>query len=147
LGCPCPARDPDKRCPGSAREGMIDNAIEVGACARTRFETSWLIVKDDVGAEGGPPEVLTLGVDGDERVLPVFSFEEEAQFFLRLSGFKDGWRTSKSGAAGLASVLFDACPDARRVALDPIPEIGPHGPQDLVNLSRDEFVWLLATGR
>ncbi|HEX7170034.1 MAG TPA: hypothetical protein VF206_04320, partial [Rubrobacter sp.] len=63
---------------------MIDNAIEVGACARTRFETSWLIVKDDVEAESGPPEVLTLGVDGDERVLPVFSFEEEALLFLRL---------------------------------------------------------------
>jgi hypothetical protein len=147
LGCPCPARDPDKRCPGSAREGMIDNAIEVGACARTRFETSWLIVKDDVGAEGGPPEVLTLGVDGDERVLPVFSFEEEAQFFLRLSGFKDGWRTSKSGAAGLASVLFDACPDARRVALDPIPEIGSCGPHDLVGVSREAFVGLLDAGR
>ena len=104
-------------------------------------------MKDDVGAEGGPPEVLTLGVDGDERVLPVFSFEEEAQFFLRLSGFKDGWRTSKSGAAGLASVLFDACPDARRVALDTIPEIGSCGPHDLVGASWEAYVGLLDAGR
>jgi hypothetical protein len=33
------------------------------------------------------------------------------------------------------------------VALDPIPEIGPHGSHDLVSLSREEFVGLLATGR
>jgi hypothetical protein len=36
----------------------------------------------------------------------------------------------------LASALFDACPDVRRVALDPIPEIGLCGPHDLVSLSR-----------
>lgn len=130
---------------------MIDNAIEGGTDATTRFETSWLIVRNDLGAGDGPPEVLTLGagdgVEGDGTILPVFSFEEEALLFLRLSGFKDGWRTSKSGASGLASVLSDACPDARHVALDPIPEIGPHGPHDLVSLSREEFVGLLATGR
>ena len=32
--------------------------------ARTRFETSWLIVRDDLGAGDGPPEVLTLGAGG-----------------------------------------------------------------------------------
>jgi hypothetical protein len=63
---------------------------------------------------------------------------------LRLRG---GWCVSKSGAADLASVLADACPDARRVALDPVPEIGRCGPHDLVSLPRKEFVRLLATGR
>ena len=81
------------------------------------------------------------------RVLPVFSFEEEALLFLRFCGFGGGWHASKSGIADLASVLSDACPDVRRVALDPIPEIGPHGPHDLVCLSRKEFVGLLAAGR
>ena len=104
-----------------------------------------------IGAGGGPPEVLTLGggdgVEDDWTILPVFSFEEEAQLFLHLCGFSGGWRASKSAIADLALVLFDACPDARRVALDPIPEIGPYGPHDLVSLSREEFVELLATGR
>jgi len=108
-----------------------------------------LIVRDDLGAGDGPPEVLTLGagggVEGDGTILPVFSFEEEALLFLRLCGFGGGWHASKSGIADLASVLSDACSEVRRVALDPIPEIGPHGPHDLVSLSREEFVGLLAT--
>jgi hypothetical protein len=129
---------------------MIDNAIERRTEARSRFESSWLIVRDDLGAGGGPPEVLTLEAGGngelDESVLPVFSFEEEALLFLRLCGFRGSWCVSKSSAADLASVLADACPDARRVALDPIPEIGLCGPHDLVSLPRKEFVRLLATG-
>jgi hypothetical protein len=131
---------------------MIDNAIERRTEARSRFEPSWLIVRDDLGAGGGPPEVLTLEAGGngelDESILPVFSFEEEALLFLRLCGFEGGGASvSKSGAADLASVLADACPDARRVALDPVPEIGRCGPHDLVSLPRKEFVRLLATGR
>ena len=129
---------------------MIDNAIEGRTEARSRFEPSWLIVRDDLGAGGGPPEVLTLEAGGngelDESILPVFSFEEEALLFLRFCGFGGGWRVSKSGVADLASVLAGACPDARRVALDPIPEIGLCGPHDLVSLPRKEFVRLLATG-
>jgi hypothetical protein len=123
---------------------MVDNAIEGGTGTRARFETSWLIVRDDLGTGGGPPEVLTLGGEVEERILPVFSFEEEALLFLRFCGFGGGWHASKSGIADLVSVLSDACPDVWRVALDPIPEIGPHGPHDLVCLSRKEFVGLLA---
>jgi hypothetical protein len=122
---------------------MIENAIEGGTGARTRFETSWLIVRDDLGAGGGPPEVLTLGGEVDERILPVFSFEEEALLFLHFCSFGEGWHASKSGIADLASALSDVW----RVALDPIPEIGPHGPHGLVCVSRKKFVGLLAAGR
>ena len=109
---------------------MIEECTE----ARTRFETSWLIVSDDAGSGCGLPEVLTLGaeVEDDGWILPVFSFEEEALLFLRLCGFGGGWRVSKNGIADLASVLSDARPGVRHVALDPIPEIGPYGPHDLV---------------
>ena len=126
---------------------MIDNAIERRTDATTRFETSWLIVRGHVGAGGGPPEVLTLGVEGDGKILPVFSFEEEAQLFLRLCGSSGGWHASKCGIADLALVLSDACSEVRSGALDPIPEIGPYGPHYLVSLSRETFVGLLATGR
>ena len=51
------------------------------------------------------------------------------------------------GIEALASVLSDACPDARHVALDPIPEIGSCGPHDLVSVSREAFVGLLDAGR
>jgi hypothetical protein len=128
---------------------MIDNAVERGTGARARFEPSWLLVRDNLGSAGCPPEVLTLGDGGEsnESILPVFSFGEEARLFLRLCGFGGSWRVSKSSAAHLASVLSDACPDAQRVALDPIPEIGECGPYDLVALPRKEFVRLLAAGR
>jgi hypothetical protein len=124
---------------------MIYNAIEEGTHAKTRLETTWLIVRDDLG--DGPPEVLKLAAGDEGSILPVFSFEEEALLFLRLCGFSGGWHVSKSGIVNLASVLSDVCPDARRVALDPIPEIGPYGPHDLVSLSREEFVELLSARR
>jgi hypothetical protein len=130
---------------------MIDNAIEGRTKARARFESSWLIVRDDLGAEGDPPEVLTLETGGkakvNGRILPIFSFEEEALLFLCLCGLGGGWHATKSGAAELALVLSDDCPDVGRVALDPIPEIGLCGPHDLVSLPRKEFVRLLAAGR
>lgn len=128
---------------------MIENSVEVGTDARTRFGTSWLIVRDDVGAGCGSPEVLTLGpgVEDDGWILPVFSFEEEALLFLCLCGFGCGWRVSKNGIADLASVLSDAGPDVTQVALDPIPEIGPHGPHDLVSLPRETFAAMLAARR
>jgi hypothetical protein len=35
--------------------------------------------------------------EGAARVLPVFSFEEEAQMFLRLGGYEEsGWRARES---------------------------------------------------
>jgi hypothetical protein len=130
---------------------MIDNAIEGRTDETTRFGTSWLIVRGDVGAGGGPPEVLTLGagggVEGHGTILPVFSCEEEALLFLRLCGFGGRWHASKSGIADLASVLSDARSEVRSVALDPILEIGTCGPRGLFSLSREEFVGLLAAGR
>ncbi|HEX5851442.1 MAG TPA: hypothetical protein VFY59_19745 [Rubrobacter sp.] len=130
---------------------MIDNAIEGRTEARSRFESSWLIVRDVIGAGGGLPEILTLETGGkakvNGRILPVFSFEEEARLFLHLCGLGGWWHATKSGAAELALVLSDDCSDVGRVALDPIPEIGLCGPHDLVSLPRKEFVRLLAAGR
>jgi hypothetical protein len=126
---------------------MIDDVTERRTDATTRFETFWLIVRGHVGAGGGPPEILTLeaggGVEGDGKILPVFSFEEEALLFLCLCGFSGGWRASKSEITDLALVLSDACPEVRSVALDPIPEIGTYGLDDLVSLSREAFFGLL----
>ena len=103
-----------------------------------------MIERDD----GVLREVLTLGAEGEEKTLPIFSYEEEARLFLHLSGLGLGWRICRNRTADLVSVLGDLCSDARRVALDPIPEMGLHGSQDLVSLSREEFVgMLLVAGR
>lgn len=109
--------------------------------SRTRFKIPWLIVRNG----GGPREVLMLGTNDYEKTLPVFSFKEEALLFLHLSGLGYGWRVEENKSVDLISLLADLGSEALRIALDPIPEIGVNGSHDLVSLSPDRFVGLLAT--
>ena len=60
---------------------------------------------------------------GVERVLPVFSFEEEANLFLRLGSYEGHWRARERCAVDLVSVLRGPCADVKSVALDPLPEM------------------------
>jgi hypothetical protein len=69
-------------------------------------------------------DVLTMDTEeGDGESLPVFSFEEEARMFLRLS--KDvetaGWWVRKATAGELVSLLLAPRAKVKRVALDPLP--------------------------
>jgi hypothetical protein len=70
-------------------------------------------------------DVLTTDLYGDGGFLPIFSFEEEAETFLRLWEDDEqeevGWRSRKTTAGELISVLSGPCVDARGVALDPLP--------------------------
>ncbi len=81
----------------------------------------WLI--ENPGA--GRPEELTVRVEAGREALPVFSFPEEAEMFLRLGGGEErGWRIAACTAGELVSRL----PGYRRagielVALDPLPEM------------------------
>jgi hypothetical protein len=55
-----------------------------------RSSSWWLIVNH----ESGWMEVLTLSLAGGEKMLPVFSFKEEAELFVTLgaSFARGGWR-------------------------------------------------------
>ena len=81
----------------------------------------WLIEN----AEAGRPGELTVRIDAGRVALPVFSYPEEAEMFLRLGGLEErGWRIVESTAGDLVSRL----PGYRRagidlVALDPLPEM------------------------
>src|SRR5829696_2747828 len=85
---------------------------------------------------------------GTSKVLPVFSFEEEAEMFLHLGGYADsGWRARESCAGELVSVLLGPCADVEGVALDPLPEMLEDGTLGLVEVGRRRFVGqLLARG-
>ena len=72
---------------------------------------------------GSGMEVLVVD-HGDERALPVFSGEGEAEMFVWLGGaFEDGWRGRESSAGELVSILYGPCAGVGSVALDPSPGI------------------------
>jgi hypothetical protein len=95
----------------------------------------WLIAK----SENSRVEVLTLDRDGEE-MLPVFSYEEEGEMFLRLRGVDDGWRIRESRIGELISLLYGPCAGVKEVALDPLPEMVAERTVGLVSLDRERFI-------
>ena len=77
-------------------------------------------------------EVFTIG----SNVLPVFSFREEAEMFLRFGvPEKKGWPVSETTREELASVLYGPCREVTHVALDPV-----LGLVEFASLSREHFM-------
>lgn len=92
-------------------------------------------------------DVLTVE-DGDgEEILPVFSFEEEAEMFVLIKGPGAGWRAMEATPGEVASVLCGPCAVVDRVALDPPPRICSDGLIRLVSLSRKGFLETLPGGK
>jgi len=113
-----------------AREGT--NA----ALVRCQGKEWWLIARDG----DDRLEVLTLDLPG-EQMLPVFSFEEEAEAFLWLGGADtDGWQPRHIGPGELASLLYGPCSGASSVALDPLPGMVADRTVGLVSVGRERFV-------
>ena len=105
--------------------------------------TRWLIARD--GAYGRLDPLCVYA--GTARVLPVFSFEEEAEMFLRLEGYEGGgWRARESSAGELVSVLCGPCKDVKGVALDPLPEMLKDRMVGLVGVERRCFLGQLLAG-
>ncbi len=103
--------------------------------------------------EGGFLEVMALGLGGGERAVPVFSFGEEAELFLRFGageGAEPGgrWLVRQTAPGELASLLLGPLSGAGRVALDPLPgRLGGGAFLGLVSVRREDFVArLLAIG-
>ena len=59
---------------------------------------------------------------GGREVLPVFSFEEEANFYLR-HGIQGNWQPRRTQAGELVSLLYSLCSKVTLVALDPISDV------------------------
>jgi hypothetical protein len=109
------------------------------SAAKRSASVWWTLVKDEDFGAG----VLVEGCDG-ERILPVFSGEDEAEMFVWLGGaFEDGWRVRETSAGELVSMLYGPCAHVRRVALDPSPEMPGMGAVDLVSVTRERFLsWI-----
>ena len=95
----------------------------------------WLVAKHENGRVG----VLTLDPGSDDEVLPVFSFEEEAEVFLQLKMPGSGWRAKRTTAGEILSLLYGPCVNVKKVALDPLPVVN-EAMVDGVSLGRRSFV-------
>ena len=97
----------------------------------------------------GGMEVLTSNLDCGEEVLPVFSFEDEANAFLRLGALGNDWRVRETAGGEIVSVLCGPCASVGRVVLDPIPLPGPLTERlnGLLSTEREAFVGSLLNPR
>lgn len=99
----------------------------------------WLFVGGE--SEGGGAGLLAVDIPCRGRALAVFSFEEEAQAYLRLAAPRGHWRVEELEAEELASMLLSgACSGFCLVGLDPLPEIWGWEANRLVCMSRERFV-------
>jgi hypothetical protein len=87
-------------------------------------------------------EVLTTSLSDGRRVLPVFSFEEEAKLYLRL-GIRGSWRVRQTEAGELVSLLCGLRKEVEVVALDPMSDVEADVMNRLVSLERSRFVDVL----
>jgi hypothetical protein len=84
-------------------------------------------------------EVLTIDAGG-ETVLPVFSFQEEGEFFLGLEATEADWWPRETTTEELVSLLLGLCARVDKVALDPLPGLGERELVELVSTGRRRFV-------
>jgi hypothetical protein len=87
----------------------------------------------------GRIEVLTIDADG-ETVLPVFSFQEDGEFFLSLEATEADWWPRETTTGELVSLLLGLCTRVDKVALDPLPGLGEREIVELVSTGRRHFV-------
>jgi hypothetical protein len=109
--------------------------VTEGGAARPPGLAYWLIAKNENCRIG----VFTIDRRG-EQVLPVFSFEEEAEMYLGFEASGDGWRIRETRAGELTSVLLGCCAHVGRVILDPLPRTLADGTVRLLSLDRKSFV-------
>ena len=83
--------------------------------------------------------MLISSLGGSRGVLPVFSFEEEANFYLR-HGLQGNWQPRRTQAGELVSLLYSLCSKVALVALDPTSDVESDAMKRLVVLERERFV-------
>ncbi len=93
----------------------------------------WVIAKH----ENSRMSLLTVDPGGDGEALAVFSFEEEAEAFLRLGTQGAQWQARRTTTGEIISLLYGGpCASAKRVALDPLPAVGGGMVMDLAGWER-----------
>ena len=102
---------------------------------RAAWRSFWLIAT----RTHGRMEVLTLDAGG-ELVLPIFSFQEEGELFLRHETTEANWWPRETTTGELVSLLLGLCARVDKVALDPLPGLGKREILELVSTGRRHFL-------
>jgi hypothetical protein len=123
---------------GAARSSAITVAAqEVARVSKNRaFRRSFWVIAPRTR---GRMEVLTIDAGG-ETVLPVFSFQEEGEFFLRLEAREADLWLRETTTGELVSLLLGLSSGVDKVALDPVPSLGEREIRGLVSTGRRHFV-------
>ena len=109
-----------------------------GRRAPRRRNPFWLITKH----RHAGVDILTMGLADGRRMLPVFSFEEEAALYLR-RGIQGSWQLRRTEAGELVSLLCGLCREIELVALDPMSGVEADVMNGFVSLERERFVDIL----
>ncbi len=112
--------------------------LERSVCAPVRRNPYWLIAR----RTNHRLEVLTSRLADGRRVLPIFSFEEEAALYLR-RGILGSWRLWRTETGELVSLLYGLCRGVELVALDPVSDVETDVVNGLVSLERERFAHVL----
>jgi hypothetical protein len=106
--------------------------VSKNKAARRSF---WLIVtRSHAGME-----VLTIDTGG-EIVLPLFSSQEEGEFYLAHQSASVASRLRETTTGELVSLLLGLCARVDTVALDPLPDLEEREIVELVSTGRRDFV-------
>ena len=103
----------------------------------------WIIASHESNQK---QDALTIDPDLDGGFLAIFSFEEEAEAFLCLSGDdeqKKGWNSEQTTSEGLVAILLGPCANVKGVVLDPLPWPLSREMLPLVSMNRDSFLQCL----
>jgi hypothetical protein len=106
--------------------------VSKNKAARRSF---WLIVT----RSHARMEVLTIDAGG-ETVLPLFSFQEEGEFYFAHQSASVASRLRETTTGELVSLLLGLCARVDTVALDPLPRPGEREIVELVSTGRRHFV-------
>ena len=116
------------------KEGKLDRAWRSGAGV-SDGAVYWLICDGT-----GLPGALVLDLAGLGRTLPVFSFPEEAEMFLRLDGLDGDWEVREGVAGDFFPHFFGPRERVESVVLDPLPGAMGDGAEGPVGIGAGRFV-------
>lgn len=113
--------------------------------AKSRRRWFWIVTR----TVRGRLQIMPTRLPGHRRAFAVFSFEEEARMFLRLSGVdpgreaEGGWRIQKTDSGTLASALLHQDKREALVTLDPLTVTGAEPMNVLASIDYADFMGFL----